>query len=88
MYQPVMSEENVRRLYFLKLERRRPMTRLLDEILDEYFENHKSVEGGDGECMSVKSVETNSKSSVSEKGMTSMTSDTVTVPSAVSSMTP
>ncbi len=42
MYQPVMSEENVRRLYFLKLEKRRPMTKLLDEILNEYFETHET----------------------------------------------
>ena len=27
MYQPVMSEENVRRLYYLKLEKRKPMTK-------------------------------------------------------------
>ena len=42
MYQPVMSEENVRRLYFLKLERKKPMTRLLDTILNHYFEQHNT----------------------------------------------
>jgi len=40
MYQPVMNEENVRRLYWLKLEKKRPMTKLLDKILNEYFEQH------------------------------------------------
>ena len=38
MYQPIMSEENVRRLYFLKQEKKKPMTKLLDQILNEYFE--------------------------------------------------
>jgi hypothetical protein len=42
MYQPVMSEENVRRLYFLKQEKKKPMTTLLDQILNEYFEQHKN----------------------------------------------
>ena len=40
MYQPIMSEENVRRLYFLKQEKKKPMTKLLDQILNEYFEKH------------------------------------------------
>ncbi len=50
MYQPVMSEENVRRLYFLKLEKRRPMTKLLDSILNQYFEqpNRQKAEAGKG----------------------------------------
>jgi hypothetical protein len=42
MYQPIMSEENVRRLYFLKQEKKKPMTKLLDQILDEYFEQHNN----------------------------------------------
>ncbi len=40
MYQPIMSEKNVRRLYFLKQEKKKPMTKLLDNILNEYFEQH------------------------------------------------
>ena len=40
MYQPIMTEENVRRLYFLKQEKKKPMTTLLDQILNEYFEKH------------------------------------------------
>ena len=52
MYQPLMSEENVRRLYFLKLERKKPMTKLLDEILEQFFKQHpvqELAEGGDEE---------------------------------------
>lgn len=37
MYQPAMSDENVMKLYRLKLRRKRPMTVLLDEILEAYF---------------------------------------------------
>jgi hypothetical protein len=88
LYQPEINEVNVRRLYLLKLEMGRPMTKLVNQILDEYFEQHKPVEGGDGECMSVKSVGTLSKSNGNRKGRTSTTSVTATVPSAASSMTP
>jgi len=52
MYQPLMSEENVKRLYFLKLERKKPMTKLLDEILEQFFKTHPVktlTEGGDDE---------------------------------------
>jgi hypothetical protein len=42
MYQPIMSEENVRRLYFLKQEKKKPMTKLPDQILNQYFEQHNS----------------------------------------------
>ncbi len=65
LYHPAMSDENVRRLYRLKIERKKPMTRLLDEILNEYFEqlhnHHETEEGGRTECMSVKSAGTHSK---------------------------
>jgi hypothetical protein len=84
MYQPVMSDENVRRLYFLKLEKRRPMTRLLDEILNKYFERHDQNKEGGEECMSVRYAETVSKSNENRKGTTS---DTATAPSAEPSMT-
>lgn len=52
MYQPVMSEENVRRLYLLKVERKKPMTKLLDEILQQFFKQHQQqnlMEGGEQE---------------------------------------
>lgn len=66
LYHPAMSDENVRRLYRLKLERKKPMTRLLDEILNEYFEqlhnHHETEEGGNTPCTSVKSAGTHSRS--------------------------
>ena len=93
MYQPVMSEENVRRLYFLKLEKRRPMTKLLDTILNQYFEQnniqkYEPKEGGEGRCMNAKSAETHSKSNRPKQEGIVMTSDSGTVPSAEPSMTP
>ncbi len=90
LYHPAMSDENVRRLYQLKLEKGRPMTRLLDEILNEYFEQHiptESREGGINECMSVKSAGTHSKSNRPKREGIVMTSDSGTVPSAEPSMT-
>lgn len=72
MYQPVMSEENVRRLYFLKLEKRRPMTKLLDTILNHYFEQpnrqkHEPKEGGERLCMNATSADKPSKSNSPKK---------------------
>ena len=40
MYQPRISDENIRRLYQLKIQVQRPMTDVLDEILNEYFSLH------------------------------------------------
>lgn len=91
MYQPIMSEQNVRRLYFLKLEKKKPMTKLLDQILDEYFKQHdnqnETKEGGKSLCMSVKSAEIHSKSNVLKKERIIITQDTGTVPSAETSTT-
>ncbi len=98
MYQPVMSDENVRRLYWLKCKKKRPMTKLLDEILNAFFEqcnnqnstsgNQESEEGGETKCMNVKSAETPLKSNLSRKAMIMATSDTGTVPFAEPSTTP
>ena len=92
MYQPLMSEENVRRLYRLKLVRKKPMTKLLDQILNDYFEHQQeqkaSGEGGKTECMSVKSAETHSKSNRPRREEIVATSDTRTAPSAEPSTTP
>lgn len=41
LYSPQITEENVRRLYLLKLEEKKPMTKLLDQILNEYFGQHE-----------------------------------------------
>ena len=40
MYQPRISDENIRRLYQLRIQVQRPMTHVLDEILNEYFALH------------------------------------------------
>lgn len=40
MYQPRISDENIKRLYKLRLREQRPMTHVLDEILNEYFSLH------------------------------------------------
>jgi hypothetical protein len=37
MYTPRISDINIRRLYQLKKELKKPMTHLLDEILNHYF---------------------------------------------------
>ena len=44
MYQPRISDENIQRLYLLKVQRKRPMTHVLDEILNDYFEAQKKEE--------------------------------------------
>jgi hypothetical protein len=38
MYQPKIRDENIRRLYQLRLEKKKPMTHVLDEILNNYFD--------------------------------------------------
>ena len=37
MYQPRISDENIRRLYQLRIKVKKPMTYVLDKILNEYF---------------------------------------------------
>ncbi|MGV8058591.1 MAG: hypothetical protein AB2L12_11285 [Smithellaceae bacterium] len=41
MYQPEISDENIRKLYQLKLKKKKPMTHVLDEIIKEYFAAHQ-----------------------------------------------
>ena len=38
MYQPILRPDQITRLYYLKLHRRKPMTRLLREAVDQYLE--------------------------------------------------
>jgi len=40
MYQPVISDENVQRLYRMKLKEKRPMTKLINQILDASFSTY------------------------------------------------
>lgn len=90
VYSPQLSEENVRKLYHLKLEKRRPMTRLINQILNEYFEQSEkeSREGGKTVCMNVTSAETHSKLNAPGTEKTTMTSDTATALSAAPNTTP
>lgn len=39
MYQPRISDENIHKLYLLRLEKKIPMTKVIDEILDNYFKS-------------------------------------------------
>ena len=40
MYQPVITDENIQRLYRMKLKERRPMTKLINQILDSFFSTY------------------------------------------------
>ena len=44
MYQPEIKELNVRNLYRLKLRTRKPMTRLINAILDAFFGQLEELE--------------------------------------------
>jgi len=46
MYQPVITDENIQRLYQMKLKEKRPMTRLINQILDDFFSiyDHNTTE--------------------------------------------
>jgi hypothetical protein len=37
MYQPLITDENIQRLYRMKLKEKRPMTKLINQILDDFF---------------------------------------------------
>lgn len=43
MYQPKISDENIRLLYQLRVKAQKPMTHVLDEILKEYFSLHPII---------------------------------------------
>ena len=38
MYQPALRDDQIKSLYYLKLNRRKPMTRLLREAVDQYLQ--------------------------------------------------
>jgi hypothetical protein len=40
MYQPALRPDQITRLYYLKLSRKKPMTRLLCEAVDQYLQAH------------------------------------------------
>ncbi len=45
MYQPALRPDQVRALYYLKQQRRRPMTNLLREAVDQYLQAHGTPPG-------------------------------------------
>ena len=47
MYQPQLRPDQIKSLYYLKLQRRSPMTKLLREIVDTYLASNP-VELGQG----------------------------------------
>jgi len=48
MYQPVIQDYNIRNLYQLKLRVKKPMTRLVNAILDAFFAQLDAMEWGGG----------------------------------------
>ena len=40
MYQPLITDENIQRLYRMKLREKRPMTKLINQILDSFFSSY------------------------------------------------
>ena len=40
MYQPLITDENIQRLYRMKLKEKRPMTKLINQILDAFFSSY------------------------------------------------
>ena len=43
MYQPEISEENIKSLYYLKLATKKPMTKLINAILTAFFHQLEEV---------------------------------------------
>ncbi len=56
MYQPKISEENIHKLYKLRLHKKMPMTRVLEEILNEYFDTMGASIACEDEENNVKSI--------------------------------
>jgi hypothetical protein len=46
VYQPLITDENIQRLYRMKLKEKRPMTRLINQILNDFFSiyDHNTTE--------------------------------------------
>ena len=43
MYQPVITDENIQGLYRMKLKEKRPMTTLINQILDDFFSAYEQT---------------------------------------------
>jgi hypothetical protein len=51
MYQPEIKEWNIRNLYQLKLRTKKPMTRLVNAILDAFFGQLEELEWGGADAI-------------------------------------
>jgi hypothetical protein len=40
MYQPILRNDQITQLYYLKLRRKKPMARLLREAVEQYLQPH------------------------------------------------
>ncbi|MGE0823233.1 MAG: hypothetical protein AB7G75_29415 [Candidatus Binatia bacterium] len=45
MYQPALRPDQIKALYFLKVQRRRPMTKLLRDAVDAYLQSQREQYG-------------------------------------------
>ena len=44
MYQPALRQEQIKALYYLKLQIKRPMTQLIRDAVDQYLKEHGGIE--------------------------------------------
>jgi len=49
MYQPQIGDENIRKLYQLKIKLKKPMTTILNKILDDFFASYQEKTELNGE---------------------------------------
>ena len=76
MYQPEISEEHIKSLYYLKLATKKPMTKLINAILTAFFHQLKEAEergtdavssNGDGQVL-VGSIQLNLQNTDRKEG--------------------
>jgi hypothetical protein len=48
MYQPQISDENIHKLYMLKNKLKKPMTTIINKILENFFESNQEKTGLSG----------------------------------------
>lgn len=44
MYQPALRPEQIKALYYLKLQVKQPMTQLIRDAVDQYLKKHGGIE--------------------------------------------
>ena len=48
MYQPQISDNNIHKLYLLKIKLKKPMTHIINKILENFFESNQERTGLNG----------------------------------------